>query len=81
MDKLDIKLLEVVNHDDIINDFTLGGQRCYAKVTQVLDGDSIRLVFRYRGEFVRFLCRMSGYNAAETRTKDSAEKACNRLLD
>ena len=49
--------------------FSLKGKNVSAKVVQVYDGDTCDLVFDYRGELMRYNCRLKGINTAELRKK------------
>ena len=51
--------------DTKIARFSLKGNNVSAKVVQVYDGDTCDLVFDYRGELVRYKCRLEGINTAE----------------
>ena len=55
--------------DKKIEPFSFDGQYVAAKVVKVYDGDTIHVVFRPKGlnEWVRFRCRMIGYNSPEVR--------------
>lgn len=57
-----------------IQRFTLGGTETYAYVSDVHDGDSIKIVTEYNGKLTEFTCRCAGYNSAEIRTKNLEEK-------
>lgn len=46
-------------------DFTFAGTVTLAKVVEVYDGDTVRLVFRYRGALVQYRVRMLGYDSPE----------------
>ena len=51
--------------DTTVDLFSLEGNNVSAKVVQVYDGDTCDLVFDYRGELVRYKCRLEGINTAE----------------
>ena len=51
--------------DTKIARFSLKENNVIAKVVQVHDGDTCDLVFEYRGELVRYSCRLEGINTAE----------------
>ena len=55
--------------DTKIARFSLKGNNVSAKVVQVYDGDTCDLVFDYRGELMRYNCRLKGINTAELRKK------------
>tara|TARA_R110002153_G_scaffold273997_1_gene446383 strand:+ start:5827 stop:6249 length:423 start_codon:yes stop_codon:yes gene_type:complete len=44
-----------------------------AKCVSVYDGDTVQLVIWYNGLY-KFSCRLSGFNSAEMRTKDTDER-------
>lgn len=46
-------------------DFSFVGQRFKAKVFDVYDGDTVRCMFRYKGELVQYMVRMVGYDSPE----------------
>jgi len=46
-------------------DFSYDGLLVDCKVVHVLDGDTVRIVFRYRGEMQQHICRMLGYDSPE----------------
>lgn len=48
-------------------DFSFDGQEFSAKVVDVYDGDTIRIVFNWRGEYVQWMARMVGYDSPEMR--------------
>jgi hypothetical protein len=59
--------------DDDVARFTFKGQRRYAKVVSVYDGDICDLVFYQDGgmnNLVRYKCRMLDYNAPELNDND-----------
>lgn len=76
-------LLQVLAAAKRRKDFSFAGHRCLAKVVDVYDGDTIRVVFEYRGELIQYAVRMLGYDSPEMRppkaspTRD-AEKAAAR---
>jgi endonuclease YncB( thermonuclease family) len=47
--------------------FNYSGLKVKAKVVDVYDGDTITIVFRYRGELQQHNCRMLGYDSPELR--------------
>lgn len=49
------------------DDFTFEGQRLLAKVVEVLDGDTIRVVFRQGEQMVQYRARMAGYASPRLR--------------
>lgn len=47
------------------------GKVVVAKVVKVYDGDTVRLVFRWRGKVTKVRCRLEGYDAAELKPPKS----------
>ena len=56
--------------DTKITRFSLKGNNVTAKVVQVYDGDTCDLVFDYRGQLVRYKCRLEDIDTAELGKKD-----------
>lgn len=51
------------------------------KVIRVLDGDTIHIVFLYKDDFIRLVCRLTGIDTPEiSKNRDSALKSRNRLI-
>ena len=50
-------------------DFTFSGNRYRARVVSAYDGDTVRVVFHYRGEMVQWQARMFGYESPEMKPK------------
>ncbi len=48
-------------------DFSYKGFVTHAKVVDLYDGDTLRLVFVYRDELIQFAVRMEGYDSPEMR--------------
>lgn len=48
-----------------INYFSLKGNSFIAKVCNVYDGDTCTVLFSYRNEFIKYKCRMMGYDSPE----------------
>lgn len=59
-------------------DFSYDGMVVNGRVVSVYDGDTLRIVFRYRGELQQHNCRMLGYDSPEMKPP-SANK--NRELE
>ena len=57
--------------DTTVDLFSLEGNNVSAKVVQVYDGDTCDLVFNYRGEIVRYNCRLEDIDTAELGKKDA----------
>lgn len=50
-------------------------KKCYlCKVVKCYDGDTIHCVFKFDGDYKRFVIRMYGYSSPEIRTSDKKEK-------
>jgi len=47
-----------------------------AKVVGVYDGDTIRVVFKFNGDYYKFSIRLMGIDTPELRTKNENEKKC-----
>ncbi len=54
--------------------FTLEGREFDAKVVKIYDGDTIHVVFTFKGELTRWKIRMEGYDSPEMRSKNKEEK-------
>ena len=66
-----------VNWDDVDNTcpiFSLAGQEHNAKVVDVYDGDSIKIVIKLSGTFQKFNCRLADIDTPELRSKNMNEK-------
>jgi endonuclease YncB( thermonuclease family) len=46
----------------------------YARVFKVYDGDTVSIIFKYNGDFIRYSCRLAHIDTPELRTKDIKEK-------
>lgn len=55
------------------NCIDLRGVQCDAKVVDVHDGDTVKLVIFYRGAPTKFTCRMMGYDSPELKQKENAD--------
>lgn len=56
-----------LHHAEKGKKFDYSGVHTKAKVVGVYDGDTITIVFRYRGELQQHNCRMMGYDSPELR--------------
>lgn len=54
--------------------FSLSGMAFDARVVDVYDGDTITAVFKYRGEYNKWPCRLDGIDTPELKTKNDKEK-------
>lgn len=43
-------------------------------ITEVYDGDTVTIVFKYHNELIKVKCRLYGINCPEIRTRDMREK-------
>ena len=62
-----------------IEKFSYKGIITYAKVYKVYDGDTVKIIFEYRGELIKYSCRIFGIDTPEIRTKDLEEKRLGYL--
>ena len=67
------KSLKNIN-TDTIDLFSFNGKRIQAKVSDVIDGDTIKVVFRWKNEFVKYKVRFSRINCMELNSKNQDEK-------
>jgi len=68
-----LKKLERVEPAEI-EKFSFDGITTMAKVARVYDGDTITIVFEFKGEMIKYSCRINGLDTPEIRTKDLEEK-------
>jgi endonuclease YncB( thermonuclease family) len=54
--------------------FSFDGRVFKAKCVKCYDADSIHIVFKYKGEYIRFKCRLWGIDTPELRSKNMMEK-------
>ena len=57
-----------------INRFSFNGISTYARICKVYDGDTVTIIFQYKGEMIKYSCRIYGIDTPEIRTKDLDEK-------
>ena len=67
------KRLEKIDHNNIPR-FSFKGINTYAFVCKVYDGDTITIVFEYKGDMIKYSTRIYGIDTPEIRTKDDDEK-------
>ena len=65
--------LSQINGDDI-TPFSFNGITTYAKVCDVYDGDTIKIVFEFKKEMIKYSARIYGIDTPEIRTRDADEK-------
>ena len=58
----------------IIDRFSFDGITTYARISKVYDGDTVTIVFKFKGEMIKYSCRIYGIDTPEIRTKDLDEK-------
>ena len=68
----EMKLIKTANNSIAL--FSLNNHKYKAKVVNVYDGDTIKVVILFHNKLTRFL-RMTGYDSPELRTKNQNEKA------
>ena len=68
--------IEIPVIPEMAETFSLDGFVTEARVVRVVNGDSIHLIFRYRGSYDTWKCRISGIDAPEPRggTIESKER-------
>jgi endonuclease YncB( thermonuclease family) len=60
--------------------FSFDGLMTEAKVVRVVDGDTVHIIFEYKGSILRLLARLAGIDTPEMHvTPDIAKRAKNRL--
>ena len=57
-----------------VNEFTFKGEKKFAKVVSVYDGDTIKVVFAVSGKLYKFNCRIQHVDTPEIRTRNKKEK-------
>ena len=81
------KLEEIfTKYDEGTSIFTLKGRKCWGRVVDVYDGDTIKIILPIFGEFLRFNARLDGIDTAEIKSTDDeikklAKKAKERLKE
>lgn len=60
--------------DNSVSELSLDGQIHYGKVTDVYDGDTIKVCFPFIGQMIKWNCRLTGIDTPELRTKNEKEK-------
>ena len=65
---------ELKQIDNNIEKFSLKEQTFISKVVEVIDGDTIKVVFKFCGKYYKWTCRLYGINTPETRTRNLEEK-------
>jgi endonuclease YncB( thermonuclease family) len=54
--------------------FSLDGYETDARVVRVVNGDTVELIFKFRGEYSKWVCRILDIDAPEPRGGTDAEK-------
>ena len=65
--------------DKCLNYFSLKGNVFTAKVCNVYDGDTCTVIFEYRNEFIKYKCRMMGYDCPEMKPLLSNPNRVNEI--
>ena len=64
--------------DNSVKEFTLAGKECIAKIVDVYDGDSVKIVFPLFEndplKLYKWTCRLINIDTPEIRTKNLSEK-------
>lgn len=68
-----IKELELLNIDNI-QKFTFKGLFTPIKIIKVIDGDTVKAVFKFKDTYYKSNFRMTGIDTAEIHSKDENEK-------
>ena len=66
------KLRFFTNYDEV-EKFSLDGLKTMAYVKKVYDGDTVTLIFKYKGDTVMKSCRLLGIDTPELRSKNPDE--------
>lgn len=74
-DDIDDDALLDATSDDDVPWFTLDGLFLRCKVVAVYDGDTVTIVFPFKGKAWREKCRLVGIDTPEIQTKNQDEKA------
>lgn len=54
--------------------FSFRGRKYKARVVDVYDGDSVKVIFKHDGKYKKFKCRLNGIDTPEIRTRNAKEK-------
>ena len=65
---------KIKNSSNDIPEFSLDGYDTNAKVVDVYDGDTCKIVLIYKNQLTKFTIRMAGYDCPELRTDNPIEK-------
>lgn len=57
-----------------VDRFSFNGITTYARVSSVYDGDTITIIFEFKGEMIKYSTRIYGIDTPEIRTRDDEEK-------
>lgn len=63
---------KLLTMDENTPEFTLNDKYFLCKVVDVYDGDTCKVVFRYKGEYNKWNVRMCGYDSPEIRISKNA---------
>ena len=60
--------------DDNTPSFNFNGINCYARVVNITDGDTIKVVINYCNSFYKIIVRLNNIDTCETKSKIEANK-------
>lgn len=61
-------------NDDNTPTFNFNGNNCYARVVNITDGDTIKVVINYFNNFYKIIIRLNNIDTCETKSKSEANK-------
>lgn len=64
-----IKKLESFNYDNT-EEFSLNGLSTFCRIVDVIDGDTLCVIFNLNDKFYRFIIRLDGIDTCEIKSKD-----------
>lgn len=65
--------------DDSVEYFSFNGQIFEGKVIKVFDGDTLSIVVRFHGDFIKLRVRLLGYDSAEKNSENQSEREAGLL--
>jgi micrococcal nuclease len=68
-----VRKLKKIDSEDI-EIFSFKDIKTYAKIIDIYDGDTFKIIFRYNKKFIKVKCRLFGIDTPEIRTRNSEEK-------
>lgn len=86
-----LRQLKKAKKNKVYNHFSLSGKQKWAEVVDVYDGDTIKVIMKFRGVIDRWTVRMNGYDSPEMKPllsdpnrdeiKEKAKIAKNALIE